>query len=342
LLTSRLGELESADDESAWPVKSLALLGEAGCWGNPIARAHGGRQTAPLRQLQTYEAIAAGSVACALILTQHDAACELLGAGDNAALADRWLPRCATAEALLTVGISQLTTSRRHGRAPAMRATADDKGFLFDGIMPWVTSAPKADAIVVGAVLDDDRKILACIPTDAPGLRIDEPMRLMALRSSLTTQATCERVRVPAEWVVRGPAEQVLDRRAPVKSLTVSAVGIGVARALVEGVRARASRLDGASDLIDGPIGESYERIRRSIFEAAGTLHDPEADIPGMEIRAAVNALIVRLAATLMTLAKGSGYLSSDPTQRRVREAMFFLVWSAPPSVQLGTIRNLW
>ena len=56
----------------------------------------------------------------------------------------------------------------------------------------------------------------------------------------------------------------------------------------------------------------------------------------------AVNDLLIRLAVTLMTLEKGSGYLANRPAERLLREAVFFLVWSAPPAVQTGTLRALW
>ena len=86
----------------------------------------------------------------------------------------------------------------------------------------------------------------------------------------------------------------------------------------------------------------SYAEIRRRLYDAAETLDDPTAEIPSMEIRVAVNDLLGRLALSLMTLLKGSGYLTSHPVQRLVREAMFFLVWSAPPSVQMGELDLLW
>jgi hypothetical protein len=71
-------------------------------------------------------------------------------------------------------------------------------------------------------------------------------------------------------------------------------------------------------------------------------LHDPASESPAVAIRADVNAIINGLAATLMTLAKGTGFLLSRPTQRLVREAAFFLVWSAAPAVQLETLCRIW
>ncbi|HEY3242010.1 MAG TPA: hypothetical protein VGM03_01550, partial [Phycisphaerae bacterium] len=73
----------------------------------------------------------------------------------------------------------------------------------------------------------------------------------------------------------------------------------------------------------------------------ADRLSDPEFEIPGDEIRVAVNDLVVRLAMALLTISKGSGFLRGDAAQRLVREALFFLVWSAPQPVQLGTLQML-
>lgn len=223
-----------------------------------------------------------------------------------------------------------------------MTARPAGEGFELTGVMPWVTSSPQADYIVTGAVLPDRRQILACIPTDAPGLSIPEPMYFMALNASHTGPVNCHAVFVDREHLLRGPADQALARRAPVKSLTVSAVGVGVAQALKDFVVDNRSRLPDASDLIDGRVTPAFESIRLRLHDAADALVDPEEEVPAVAIRAAVNDLIVRLAATAMTLAKGTGYVSDHPAQRLCREAMFFLVWSAPTQVQLGTLQHLW
>jgi len=61
-----------------------------------------------------------------------------------------------------------------------------------------------------------------------------------------------------------------------------------------------------------------------------------------MDVRVEINDLVSRLALSLMNVLKGSGYVASHPGQRLVREAMFFLVWSAPVSVQTNTLSRIW
>ncbi|MCH7945600.1 MAG: acyl-CoA/acyl-ACP dehydrogenase [Armatimonadetes bacterium] len=341
-------ELEAQSDGVSWPTAAVKLLGEAGCWRNVVAVEFGGSAATPQQQLETYQAVAWGSLSLALILTQNDAACELLSDCDNTELAQRLLPRCARGELLLTVGISQLTTSRR-SVGPAMKAEIDgdlkadsSRGYRLSGFMPWVTSAPHADYIVTGAVLPDGMQILVAVPTDANGLSVSEPMRLMALGSSWTCEVRCQGVHIEAGQLMRGPAERVLAIRAPVKPLSVSAVGLGAAERLLYEVRALAKTVDQVPALLDEKIVPRFESIRRRLYDAADTLSDPSKELPAMDIRVAVNDLVVRLACTLMTLSKGSGYLLSHQTQRLAREAMFFLVWSAPPHVQAGTLEHLW
>jgi len=337
--------LRTIDDESdgcAWSNERIQVLREAGCFGNVISREFGGNATPPLAQLQTYHAVGAGSISAALILTQHDSACELLGHCGNDGLKRRLLPQCAAGDKLATVGISQLTTSRRHSGAAAMRARPDGDDFILDGVMPWVTSVRHADVIVTGAVLDDDRQILACVPMNAAGITPGEPMDLMALCSSWTSEVRCDRVRVTPDDLLSGPSEKVLAIRAPVKPLKVSGVGLGLATTLYEESKSLAGNLGDTERIMTEAVTPTYESVRDRLFAAADQLNDPAAEIPSGEIRSDVNALLARLAATLMTLAKGSGFLSSHPAQRLVREAMFFMVWSAPDPVRLGTLERIW
>lgn len=341
-LRDKLRAIDDTSDGCSWSQERIQVLREAGCFGNVIAREFSGNATPPLAQLQTYHAVGAGSTSAALILTQHDSACELLGHCGNDGLKQRLLPQCAAGDKLATVGISQLTTSRRHSGAAAMRATLDGDAFILDGVMPWVTSVRHADVIVTGAVLDDNRQILACVPMDAPGLAPGEPMDLMALRSSWTSEVHCDGVRVTPDDLLSGPAEKVLAIRAPVKPLKVSGVGLGLATTLYDESKSLASNLGDAEQLMTEAVTPTYEAVRERLFAAADQLNDPAAEIPSGEIRSDVNALLVRLAATVMTLAKGSGFLSSHPVQRLVREAMFFMVWSAPDPVRLGTLRRVW
>jgi hypothetical protein len=167
-------------------------------------------------------------------------------------------------------------------------------------------------------------------------------MRFAGLTHSRTGEIRCEGVEVTGANLMRGPAERALALRAPVKPLSVSAVGMGLAGALIGAIRDRSAAMNHPFLDVLGAATAAHEAVRRRLYLAADSLSDPAAELPSMETRVAVNALLSRLAATNLTLAKGSGYRAGHPAERLAREAMFFLVWSAPPQVQQGTLRDLW
>ncbi len=340
VLRGRLRQCDDSSEPGAWPAAALGLLGAADCWRRTVPLP-GGAAPDPRTLLETYEAVAWGSLTSALILTQHVAAAELLADGDNAALAQRLLPPCAGGSCLASVGISQLTTSRRFGRC-ALRAERRPDGFRLNGIMPWVTSAARAAIIVAGGELDDGTQLLAVVGSTARGLHIDPPLPLLALQASWTAQVRCDDVRITPDCLLRGPAPDVLRRRSPVKSLTVSVVGLGVAAAILHDLHGGVQDQPEFADLYCRTIEPRYQAVRARVWAAARTLGDPDADIPGSDIRAAVNDLLARLAPSLMIVAKGSGYVGGHRAQRLLREAAFFQVWSAPLPVRLESLRRVW
>lgn len=341
-LQQHLRGLEVAAPETdAWPAEALRILAGAGCWRECVPAAFGGDALSPAELLGVYAGVGAGSLTLALILTQHDRACELIATGDNPELARQLLPRIAQGDVLTTVGISQLTTSRRHS-GPSLRAARDGKAFRLDGTMPWVTSAMKADYIVAGAVLDDGDQVLACVPTDSPGLTVQTPMRLMALNRSWTSAVRCDGIMVAAEHMVRTPAEKVLTLRAAIKPSAVAAVGLGVAGALLDEMRRTAAAQGKDFEAIEADARQRTAALRHRLHNSADALAQSASEGASMELRAEVNDLLGRLAASVMVMAKGSGYLADHPAQRLAREALFFMVWSAPQPVQLATLRRLW
>lgn len=340
-LRKRLFEIECARSSDDWPIELIHAMADAGCFRSVVPARFGGDERPPEDQLALYQTVAAGSLAAALILTQHDRACELITDCENEPLAADVLPRVVRGELLATVGISQLTTSKR-GSGPLMTARREGGGFRLNGLMPWVTGSPHADFIVTGAVLDDGLQILAHLEREAPGVTVGEPMTFAALTHSRTGEIHCTDVEVNERNLMRGPVASALALRAPVKPLSVSATGMGLARALIDSIRERSAATGNPFRSAVDAATTQFEVLSARLDEAADSLSDPEAEIPSMEIRVAVNALLSRLAATNLVLAKGSGYRAGQPAERLAREAMFFLVWSAPPHVQQGTLTEIW
>ena len=340
-LTRSLDEWGAQYDRSGdWPAKSVELLGQSGGWTWNIPAEFGGDPMSHKDRLRAYEALSAGCMSTALISTQRDGAVELLAASDADALKRELLPRLARGDVYTTVGISQLTTSKRGG-GQLMKARPDGDGFRLDGMMPWATGAERADYIVTGAVLPNEDQILACVPTDRPGMRIDTPDELLTLTASRTSCVHCTEYRVNPEEILRGPAPKVLKLRTPVKPLVTSSCGIGVAKALYDAIRSAPPGARTPLSALLEPLFEQYQTARAALFSAADNLDDPDFEAPSTRIRVQVNDVLVRLAITALTVAKGSGFLLDRPIQRHVREALFFLVWSSPVDVQRDTLSRI-
>jgi alkylation response protein AidB-like acyl-CoA dehydrogenase len=334
-----LADLDGAADESGgWPSEIWSQLIRSGAttWARP---GDGGCDRGPLTL--RYARIAEASLTAAFILTQHDAAVRRLAAarGEGLATAEGWLDRIDNHAAFATVGISQLTTSRKHGARALVASPRAGGGFTLDGVMPWVTGAEKADVTVVGAVLEDGAQMLAAVPAGRGGLVVEPALRLAAVQASCTAEVRCEGVEVSDAEVLAGPAPDLsaLPGLAGTGGLETSALALGQARASLVALAAEAGRHE---DLV--PTFETLASSWRSTAQAfeAAAFGVKDAPAPA-SLRAWSNALTLRAGQTILTARRGAGFTRPDLAQRLARQALFFLVWSCPSAVAQATLRDL-
>jgi alkylation response protein AidB-like acyl-CoA dehydrogenase len=327
------------DITGQWPEKSLSHLTDAGAWSWIIPKRYGGHELDGLSQLVAYEAVAAGCMSTLLILTQRDEACNLIVEAENEQIGNELLPRLLANEFLVGLGISQLTTSH-HARRPTLTAKPAGAGLRLRGFMPWVTAAVKCRYIVTGAVTSDGGQVLVVLPVDAPGVTIDPPMQLMALQSSLTSEVYCRDVVIEPRQVLRGPTADVLGTRFTVKPWVVAAAGVGLAGSMIKLISTAAHKGDAQGSFAEfaEELAGRHDAVRERLYKSAAVGEEEGADIAATDIRVAINDLLVRLAVATFIYCKGSGFIRQREAQRLAREAMFFLVWSAPDDVRLKTL----
>src|ERR1700722_173487 len=104
----------SADGDAAWPAASWQALTAAGVPAWSVPRAFGGRELGPVDLLRGYETLASACLTTAFILSQREAAVRRIVGLGRPNQQQRLLPKLATGSYLMTVGLSQLTTSRQH------------------------------------------------------------------------------------------------------------------------------------------------------------------------------------------------------------------------------------
>lgn len=338
-LTARLSILDGpADEAGVWPsaLWSTLLEFEVPRWSLPTAV--GGDEQPRALLLQRYARIAEGSMTAAFILSQHDAGVRRLAGASDRDCAHHWLHKIGAGEAFTTVGISQLTTSRRHGpRALTANETAD--GFVLNGVMPWVTAAERADVVVTGAATDDGRQVLIALPVDRPGLSVREAFPLAALQASRTSEIVCESVHVADYDLLAGPDPEVMATPglAGTGGLETSALALGQARAALVALEAEAPQRAELTEPLEA-LATAWSDAWDDLNAAALALSDAPTSA---EIRATANSVVLRVTQAFLAARKGTGFLRTEPAQRWARQALFFLVWSCPGPVAEATIRDL-
>ncbi len=110
------------DTQPHWPVEQLRLCGEYGVYEWFLPPEWGGQGWSDDDVVRGYHALSAACLTTAFILTQRIGACRRIAGAQNAELKQRWLPPLVRGDIFATVGISHLTTSRRHVTKPVLSA----------------------------------------------------------------------------------------------------------------------------------------------------------------------------------------------------------------------------
>jgi butyryl-CoA dehydrogenase len=340
LMAAALTEADGpADEAGSWPDVLWSILVEAGATRWALPASVGGEDCDRETVIERYARVAEGSLTAAFILSQHDAAVRRLRAASDRPNARQWLGAIAEGRAFTTVGISQLTTSRRHGTQALVARESGRGAYQLEGVMPWVTAAERANVFVTGAVLDDGRQLLIALPADRHGVSVRPPFPLAALQASCTSEVLCEGVEVADSDLLAGPSADVMAHpgAAGTGGLETSALALGMARAALSALASEAPRRD---DLVEpvGALVEGWQQAWSALLDNARGV--PEA-LPSSQVRAQANALVLRITQAYLTARKGTGFLRTDPAQRWARQALFFLVWSCPGPVAQAAIRDL-
>jgi butyryl-CoA dehydrogenase len=339
-LCARLVELGGALDLSEdWPREQLGLCGQAGVFGWFMPRHWGGQEWSDSDIIRGYLRLGAACLTTTFIITQRTGACQRIERSDNEPLKARLLPQLVSGQSFATVGISHLTTSRRHLAKPVLQARTTADGFVLDGYSPWVTGARHASVVVTGAVVEDGRQILVALPTDAAGVSIPPPTRLVGISASHTGPVELSSVRLSSEWLLAGPAENVMKIGAGANTggLQTSTLAIALAAAAIDFLEGEAQK---RNDLADAAA--ELRRDHTKLVTTLLALASGEEELcTNDQLRALANSMALRASQAALAAAKGAGYVVGHPAGRWCREALFFLVWSCPQGVMAANLCEL-
>jgi alkylation response protein AidB-like acyl-CoA dehydrogenase len=334
-LASRAGELDKTGE---WPAAQLDLCGQFGVFQWFLPREWGGQAWSELDLVRGYLRLSAACLTTTFIITQRSGACRRIAESSQATPKQRWLLDLASGAAFATVGISHLTTSRRHLSKPALRAEETGDGFVLDGLSPWVTGAAFADVVVLGAELDDHRQILAAVPTKTAGVFVPDALQLVGLTASHTGEIRLEQVQISSDLILAGPEENIMKSAAGAKTggLQTSTLAVGLAASAIELLNRESQR---RADLAK-PAAE-LEREHAALESDLLAMAAGNDVCTNEALRARANSLVLRATQAALAAAQGTGYVVGHPAGRMAREALFFLVWSCPAPVMQANLCEL-
>lgn len=323
-------EIDNPSNPDVWPEKQLQLCADRGVFRWFVAKQWGGFEWNPEHIARGYLNLSAGCLTTTFIITQYMGAARRIAGADNELMKERYLPGFASGEIFGTVGISHLTTSRRHLGKNILQAEERPDGFLLNGMAPWVTGAKPADVVVTGATLDDGRQILAAVPMSLDGIEIPPAAQLVALSASQTGPIHFKDCLVPNECILAGPVNEVMKTGvgAGTGGVQTSTLAVGVANAAIGYLKEEAEK---RSDLVAPAeaLASEAQELGDELLRAAGG----DQVCSNEELRTRANSLALRSAQSALSAAKGTGYMLGHPAGRWCREALFFLVWSCPQPV---------
>jgi alkylation response protein AidB-like acyl-CoA dehydrogenase len=328
-----------ADEEGVWPETVWRLLADAGATRWSLPEQYGGAPCSRRVFVQRYAQLAGASLTAVFILSQHAAAVRRLLAVAERETAAHWLNAVGQGRAFVTVGVSQLTTSRRLGSHPLMAAMIAPSRYRLDGTMPWVTAAVRADLFVTGALMDGGRQILVALPANRPGVAVRPPFPLAALQASCTSEVVLEGVEIESADLLAGPATDLSLQPGAVgtASLETSALALGQAKPALDAIIKLALERSELTEPVE-VLCETWRTLCQELMALARDEPDVHA---ASHLRTRANALVLRATQAYLTARKGTGFLRIEPAQRWARQALFFLVWSCPAPVAQAAIRDL-
>jgi alkylation response protein AidB-like acyl-CoA dehydrogenase len=349
-LAARAGE---HDREGRYPFEAIDALKGAGYFAAPVPVELGGLGVFSAHDLVVASSrLARGDASVAIGVNMHLVAvlnmerrrqvAVAAGAERRARGYAASLQRIAGDGAVLAAAISEPGQDLTR---PATRATRTETGWRIDGRKMFCTMSPAASAlyVAVGYVDDDgtDRYAYAMVPTDAPGVVVNDDWDALGMRASGSNSVSLQGVELPESGVRggfrAGDTVPYMERNL-VAGLFHAAASLGIAesagaiarRAVLGRIngdaRPRMQVADNAIDLV----------AARGVLSRAAVLIDdhrtanPTSDGSAKELaalfaeaqaaKAFVNEAAARIVDRALALSGGAGYVNGSPLARAYRD----------------------
>ena len=341
------------DRDGSYPFEAIAALNGAGYFAAPVPVELGGLGVTSAHDLVVASSrLARGDPSVAIGVNMHLVAVLNMERRRQVAVAAGAERRArgfaSSLEQIARDGVVLAAAISERGQdltRPATLATRTEAGWRIDGRKTFCTMSPAATDLYVAVTYADDdgtqRYAYAMVPTDAPGVVIEDDWDALGMRASGSNSVTLEGVGLPEAGVRGGfPAGDPLAymERNLVAGLFHASASLGIAEsadALAR--RGLAGRRNGHArprmQVADSAV--DLAAARGVLARAAALIDDHRAANPASDGTAAqldalfaeaqaakafVNEAAARIVDRALALSGGAGYVNGSPLARAYRD----------------------
>jgi alkylation response protein AidB-like acyl-CoA dehydrogenase len=190
------------DETGEFPVATIQKMGEMGFMGIEVAEEYGGAGMDALAYVLALEEICKADAAHGTIMSVNNSLfCYGISRFGTAEQKEKFLKPVASGQA---IGAYSLTEPMSGSDAGTMRSKAvfDGETYTLNGRKSWVSSAPRADFVLVFMLTDPEKKHkgVSAFLTEVskPGFNLGKPEPKLGIRGSATSEIVYEGYECPA------------------------------------------------------------------------------------------------------------------------------------------------
>ncbi|MBE9479373.1 MAG: acyl-CoA dehydrogenase family protein, partial [Chloroflexi bacterium] len=191
------------DESGQYPLETIQKMGEMGFMGIEVPEEYGGAGMDTLSYVLALEEICKADAAHGTIMSVNNSLyCYAFLRFGTEEQKQKYLKPVASGQA---IGAYSLTEPMSGSDAGTMRSRAvrDGDVYIINGLKSWVSSAPKANYVLLFTMTDPDKKhrgvTAFIVEADQAGYHLGKPEPKLGIRASGTSEIVFEDYRCPVE-----------------------------------------------------------------------------------------------------------------------------------------------
>jgi alkylation response protein AidB-like acyl-CoA dehydrogenase len=345
---------EELDQHGLFPQDLFEKMGELGFFGLLYPEEVGGQGADFATACVMYEELARGSLSLAAICAMQ----SLMGTHfvhryGTTEQHRAYLEPALAGHSVATFALTEHDAGSDLG-ATKTRAVRTDDGWVINGTKTWITNAPVASFLTVGAKTNDDGGIkniaLFLVDADNPGFSVGKPIEKLGVRSSLTSEVSFDDCFVPGDALLGEEGDGARNVGGVLSEIRVmtAALAIGLSRRALEEAVAYSKERHAFGRSIGKfqSIEHKLAQMETALYASSLMTEDAAARIdrgePSPVHSAMAKLYATEACATIVdetTRIFGSyGFAMEYPAQRYFRDARFLLYGGGTSELLRGII----